>query len=198
MTAELNSQVTVKAVVAGCYKPKSEKQPYALMLKRGDSSLRVVFWDALADTLTALPVEGDEVELSGKVTEYKGKRQITMSTGDRLRVLDRKVPDLSAEPWPEVVSTSAIVSEREGDLMAVSGVLGEPESLPGGVLYPITDAAGSVWILFWDREIPGPQRDALQPGLHITVRGLVKDYKGKMELIPRSMLDVRVEGEAAE
>lgn len=198
LSAKLNTRVTIKAVVSGFYKPKAEKQPYALMLQCGEGTLRVVFWDTLAETLSELPAEGDEVELTGKVSEYKGKRQLSMNAGDVLRVLGRKVPEPKAEPWPDISPVSAVVSEHDGEFMAVRGVLGEPESLPGGVLYPLKDDSGSVLILFWDREIPGTQRNILQPGLQVSVRGRVKDYKGKMELIPRSMLDVVIAEEASE
>ena len=72
----------------------------------------------------------------------------------------------------------------ENQTVVAEGVLGEPKSIPGGVIYPLVDGTGSIPLVFWDRSVTGEERDALDKGIRVRVNAPVGLYKGSPQLVP--------------
>jgi len=77
-----------------------------------------------------------------------------------------------------------ITAAQKGEVFTVVGMLGEPKSIRGGVIYPITDNSGEMVVLFWDKQVSGEERDALESGVRLRVTAPLVVYKGVLELIP--------------
>ncbi len=82
---------------------------------------------------------------------------------------------------------SSITAEQKGDVFTIVGTLGEPKSIRGGVIYPIADDSGEMVVLFWDKNVSGEERDALESGVRLRVTAPLVVYKGILELIPEDV-----------
>jgi len=100
-----------------------------------------------------------------------------------LRVVDELETSSMALQRP-VTRIADITAAQKGDVFTVVGTLGEPKSIRGGVIYPITDASGEMVVLFWDKQVSGEERDALESGIRLRVTAPLVVYKGVLELIP--------------
>ena len=78
-----------------------------------------------------------------------------------------------------------------GRVVRLRGVLGAPEGFSAGVKVPLDDGSGSITVLLWTNIFT-----ALDPppseGQAIEVIGVVQEYRGELEILPRSTLDWRV------
>jgi DNA/RNA endonuclease YhcR with UshA esterase domain len=78
-----------------------------------------------------------------------------------------------------------------GRVVRLRGVLGEPEGFSAGVKVLLNDGTGKITVLLWNNLVTTlPQRPA--SGQQVEVVGVVEEYRGELELIPRSVLDWRV------
>ena len=78
----------------------------------------------------------------------------------------------------------------------VRGKLGEPRSIRGGVIFPLTDDSGEIQVVLWDRRVPGAERDRLAAGAVVLVSGEVDEYRGALQVVPAKPQHIRVEKEA--
>jgi len=153
--------------------------PHRMVLADGSQSVTVVFWNSVADWLPddVSDWEGRIVNVEGRVQLYHDEIQLKVDRASQIAVLS-----------PVDVTVSMI-----GRVVTVRGVLGEPVSLRGGVIYPLGGGGRTIEMLLWDRLVPGSTRDALQSGVQVTVTGEVMEYRGALQVMPASALAVRVE-----
>ncbi|QHI67927.1 OB-fold nucleic acid binding domain-containing protein [Tichowtungia aerotolerans] len=157
------------------------KAPYVLTLERDGAELEVVFWDKVFQKLEkTLPMPGKIISASGKVDVYKGKVQLKVWD-------DADLHEVPEAQMPIKASIADIRAEQEGAVFTVTGTLGEPRSIPGGVCYPIRDETGDMAVLFWDKKVSGEERDALEEGVRLRVTAPLVAYKGTLELIPENI-----------
>ena len=124
---------------------------------------------------------GDAVEVTGIVGMYKEKLQLRLWNTDDLQPVEER-------PAPaQEMSIGDVIAEMEGRRVIAEGVLGEPRSIPGGVIYPLTDSSGTILALFWDKQISGEERDVLDEGVSIQIEAPVMLYKGILELVPENI-----------
>jgi DNA/RNA endonuclease YhcR with UshA esterase domain len=123
---------------------------------------------------------------------YKDKLQIKVNHSGQLSLVD-VVPAPPAAAAAEPVKAGAVTKAMIGQSCVVRGKLGEPQSIRSGVIYPLTDESGSIQVVLWDRNVPGPDRDRLSTGVTVTVSGQVHEYQGTMELVPPNPQSLRVE-----
>ena len=107
-----------------------------------------------------------------------------------LKEIREKVPVVSNG---SIVPIADITAGQEGEIFTVSGTLGEPKSIRGGVIYPISDKSGEMVVLFWDKQVSGEERDALEAGVRLNVTAPLVVYKGTLELVPEDVGAFRVE-----
>jgi DNA/RNA endonuclease YhcR with UshA esterase domain len=72
----------------------------------------------------------------------------------------------------------------KGRVFTVRGTMGEPRSLMKGIIYPLNDGTGQIDLLLWDRLVPGPERDRLEPGRTVKATGMIGEYKGALQIVP--------------
>ena len=165
------------------------KAPYKLTLTQDGSELEVIFWEEVFQGLeNKLPEPGTIICASGEINLYQDRVQLKVWEANDLAE--------AIEPQdPIVASIAEITAEQEGGVFTVTGTLGDPRSIRGGVIYPISDDSGEMVVLFWDRQVSGEERDALEAGVRLTVTAPLTVYKGTLELIPENADSFRVETE---
>lgn len=168
-------RITAFGVVAKVWNPNpGSKAPHKIILEDPSGTLEVVHW-----LKEPLQVEvGDPVEVTGTVGVYKEKIQLKLWNMDDIQPLEE-----DAGP-AQFMKIGQITAAMKGKLVIAEGVLGEPRSIPGGVIYPFSDASGTILALFWDKNISGEERDALDEGVRIRIEAPVVIYKGTLELVP--------------
>lgn len=167
--------------------PEGSRAPWRMRLSDGKGGITVVFWQDVASHIRNLEqLVGRRVRVEGRVDQYRGRLQIKLAHSRALTVLEGAAPASQAEVQP----ISSVTSNSVGEVVTVSGILQQPRGIPGGVIYPLKDAAGTIPVVLWDRAIPGSSRDWMEPGVRVRVTGTVKDYHGTLEIVPRSIRDI--------
>jgi len=196
--AQKDQQISVTGVLKDINVPgPGSKAPYVLTLEQNGAELDVIFWDKVFQGLERkLPMPGKIIRAFGRVDVYKDKIQLKVwEPGDLKEVTDTKTPvsDGMVTSIASITLIASITAEQKGGVFTVVGTLGEPKSIPGGVIYPITDDSGEMVVLFWDKQVSGEERDALESGVHLRVTAPLVVYKGTLELVPEDVGAFRVE-----
>lgn len=180
--------VTCEGVVSAVRAPREgSRAPWILRLTDGKGQVNVVFWEDVASHIRNLEgLEGQRIRVTGRVNEYRGHLQIKLAHSRDLAVLG---PAEKPSP-PVVVPVAAVGSNLLGRTVTVSGTLSDSRGIPGGVIYTLQDASGSIPVVLWDKQIPGSSRDWMEKGQRVRVTGVVKEYHGKLEVVPRSSRDI--------
>ena len=174
----LDVQITVVGTVSKVWKPESgSRAPHKIILEDPSGTLEVVHWLKEPPEVHV----GDALEITGRISLYKDKLQLKLWKADDIQSF---VEDLGPARW---VPIGDITPEMEGRWVISEGVLGEPRSIPGGVIYPFTDTTGTILALFWDKCISGEERDALDEGVRIRLEAPVVLYKETLELVPKDV-----------
>jgi RecJ-like exonuclease len=195
ITADLQGdRVTVVAPLKTVEIPgPGSNAPYVLTLEEEGAELAVVFWeDLFQGSETELPTPGKLIRAEGKVEVYQDTVQLKIWEVDDLRVVTEQEKQIVVpeRPLSRIADLSA---EQNGQVFTVVGLLGEPRSVRGGVIYPLTDGTGEIALLIWDKNISGEERAALETGVCVRITAPLVIYKGTLELVPVDMGGVRVE-----
>ncbi len=184
VTAAQDGQtVRVRGRVESVSAPKEgTKQPYAVVLKDGEASLRVTYWSNVNDVITVKPTPGALFEMEGVVEVYKERPQLKVESGYKVkRVDDTSAPALSVD-GSKAIAISSIAATDKGQTRVVKGTLGAPRALRGGVVYAVTDESGTIDLVLWESIIPVEVLGALKEGAKIAAAGEVGEYGGKLQL----------------
>ncbi len=156
-------------------------------LDDGTGQLVVVLWNdvyaALADP-TTLDV-GAVVAVEGELSLYEGTLQLTP---------DRPADVTIITPAPEIpwVAVGDLRPSDVGRVVRLRGVLGTPEGFSAGAKVQLEDGSGVITVLLWSNILttldPPPS-----PGLIIEIVGVIQEYRGELEIIPRSVFDWHAE-----
>lgn len=157
-------------------------------LDDGTGQISLVLWDrvytALADPL-ALDV-GAEVEVKGEIGLYQDELQI-VPEGPADIVIAAPAPEI---PWVQIADLRV---QDAGRVIRLRGVLGAPQGFSAGAKALLDDGSGSITVLLWTNILT-----ALDPppsaGQAVEVIGVIQEYRGELEIVPRSTLDWRVGG----
>jgi exonuclease VII large subunit len=172
---QADEHLTVYGTVSKVWKPRAgSRSPTKIVLEDSSGTLDVVHWLKGAPDVEI----GEAVSVSGTVGVYQGQLQLKVWHAEDLHAI--KEPGAAAQ----YLSVGEISIGMEGERVATEGVLGASRSIPGGVIYPLSDSSGTIQVLFWDRKISGEERDALDEGIRIRVEAPVVVYKGVLELVP--------------
>lgn len=180
-----NERVTVRAVLKSVdVPPPGSRAPYKLTLEQDGVERVAVFWDdVFRDMQRTLPSPGETLLLNAQIDVYRGAVQLKVWDASDLRVVPGNPSAVEKKQTP-TAAIADISASDEGDVFTVTGTLGEPRSIRGGVIYPLRDKSGEIALLFWDNQVSGEERDALEAGVRVRVSAPLKVYKGTMELIP--------------
>lgn len=170
--------VTVSGVVSKVWKPKEgSKAPYKIVLEDPSGRLDVIHWLEKPPKLEP----GDAVEITGVVQVYKGRVEVRVFDAQAIQIAGD-----SNDP-PVELPIGKITQALEKKVVITQGKLGAPRSIPGGVIYPLSDDSGTILFLLWDKNVSGEERDMLDEGVRVRVEAPVVIYKGQLELVPKDM-----------
>ncbi len=203
--AEINTGMTgllvkVTARVEEIKAPEAgSRNPYELVLKDGDKSISVVYWDTVATHLKEnKPMTGSLIGVRGYVNVYQNKLQIKVNNSQQITLMDVTPPSQPAYTSLSELKINQINPSLAGQLCTVRGTLGAPGSIRGGVIYPLSDSSGSIKLVLWDKSVPGPARDPLTSGCHVAVSGKINDFQGMLEIVPANAESIRIEPATAQ
>lgn len=181
----VDERLTVRAVLRAVdVPPPGSNAPYKLTLEQDGVERVAVFWeDVFREMQRTLPSPGETLLVNGQVDEYRGTVQIKVWDASDLRAVSA-LKKKAASTAATTGTIAGISAAAEGEVFTVTGTLGEPRSIRGGVIYPLRDESGEIALLFWDNQVSGEERDALEAGVRVRVSAPLKVYKGTLELIP--------------
>ncbi|HEY89788.1 MAG TPA: hypothetical protein G4N98_08690 [Thermoflexia bacterium] len=151
---------------------------------------------AVDETLTALTgalpeiVEGQGIVVTGTVTLYRDRPQLTPSTVQDIML---SASPLTESAPAETRALSALSAADEGGWFQVTGRVVALAGFQGGVKATLDDGTAQVLLLLWQSiydELPQPT--ALDVGAELEVKGKLQVYEGELELIPEQASDVRM------
>ena len=129
------------------------------------------------------PMVGALISVRGMVGVYEGQLQLKVNHSDQISLVD-VLPEAKAKPVGGTASIADIKKSDEGKVFTLRGKLGEPKSVRGGVIYPLTEGKASISMVLWDRSVPGDARDQLTSGCTVIVSGEIKVFKDVLEIVP--------------
>lgn len=179
----------------------------SVTLSDGTGLLDVVIWDSnkkmMGEKAKLLSI-GQNVAVQGTVGKYSDRMQINLAFPADIRKLNRDVDVpadiLSSVPaeakGPEKPTIGEIDKSRVGDLVEVAGTVSGVQKFTKGTKFQLTDPTGSVEVILWDSVYDGiPSADKLiKDGSALSVRGPVGEYKGKLQVAPKSSDQVKPSG----
>lgn len=187
--------IKVTGRVAQIQAPEAgSRAPHEVTLQDDGKDVCFVYWDAVASLLDDgnKPFVGALMTVKGQVNEYKGKLQIKIEDPADLTLVDvRPASTPQVDPAREL-GIGSIKPSMAGRAVTVRGELGEPRSIRGGVVYPLSDGSGSIMLVLWDKTVSGPVRDDLSAGSHVVVSGKVTKYKGDLEVVPENIDAIQI------
>ena len=94
----------VRGTVSSVRSPEAgTKQPFSLILKEGEASIRVTYWSTIDQVIAVKPVAGAEFEIEGVIEVYKDKPQLKVESGYKVT----QTAPAPAEAAPAAGQTSA-------------------------------------------------------------------------------------------
>ena len=181
--AQAGQTIRVRGRVASVSAPKEgTKQPYAVVLKDGDASLRATYWSNVNDVIAVKPTPGALFEMEGVVETYQDRPQLKVQSGYKVKLVDDVPASAPAVDAAQAVPVSSITAAEKGQVRVVKGTLGAPRALRGGVAYALTDATGTIDLVLWESIIPVDVLNALGEGAQVAATGEVGEYEGKLQI----------------
>lgn len=187
--------LTIKGVVESIQVPEAgSKAPHKAVLRQGDDRITVVYWDSVAKKIGEQGLEtGRECCLSGVIDIFRGELQIKLARPSDLK-FETKTQDRETQTNPaQILEIGELAATSSGEAFQVSGILGTPRSIRGGVIYPLRDETGSVSILLWSNQLSRTTIEQFGEGKKATVSGILKIWKGTMELVPAEGKSIKIE-----
>ncbi len=187
LTAErVGETVTVEGEVVGV---ESFSGGFKFTLDDGTGQVVLVTWlsayDGLADP-AGLNL-GAQVQATGEMDEYEGQLQVVPASGTDVTVL---APGAAEVPLREIGS---LTGGDVGSLIAVEGEVTRTEPFSNGYRAWVNDGSGEVMVLLWDNVYQRvPNADGLVVGTRLWAAGIVEEYEGTLEVVPRLPYDVQL------
>ncbi|MDD2239147.1 MAG: OB-fold nucleic acid binding domain-containing protein [Kiritimatiellae bacterium] len=169
--------VRVQARVASVTPPQPDsKQPFAVLLRDGDTSLRVTYWSNVDERIADKPVPGALFEMEGVVDVFRDRPQLTVESGYKVRQVE------AAPAAPEPVAIASISAADKGQIRTIEGTLGAARDLGKGTAYTLTDDSGAIDLILWHSTVPADVRTPLAEGQTVAATGTIGEYDGQLQL----------------
>ncbi len=187
--------VKVRGTVSSLRAPEAgTKQPFSLILKDGDATLRVTYWSSVDEVIAVKPTVGAVFEIEGVVEVYQDKPQLKVESGYKVKAVESApvAPSMPAATPVPSSGISAITAADKGQVRTVQGTLGTPRALGKGTAYALSDESGSIDLILWDSTVPAEVRDSLKEGANVSATGVVGEYESKLQLKATSGTSIRI------
>lgn len=161
-----------------------------LTLDDGSGQIVLLLWESLyvqVPQSRTLDV-GARVQVLGSIAVYKGELEIVPSAPTDIVIL-------AAAPPPEEASVGALTAADVGRLVVLRGRLTAAAPLSGGtgMRYTLDDGSGQIVLLVWS-DVGAEAPAGLAEGSEVRVTGLIEEYRGTLEIVPRRGSDIVVLG----
>ncbi|MCX7719179.1 MAG: OB-fold nucleic acid binding domain-containing protein [Candidatus Sumerlaeaceae bacterium] len=191
-SAMVDKTITIRGSVKSARKPWNERAPYIIKVADASGSLDVVFWSDVADRLTEgqKVKEGDTVEVTGKVNDFRGTMQLKLEDPANLKTQAtdpslKPAAPAGTEPKVEVpaVPLKDVAAAPSGSLVKISGKVEKVEEIRAGRQLVLSDPTGTATVLLWDTALGlKPEARWLKPSSELTVVARVADHQGQRML----------------
>ncbi|MDD5555966.1 MAG: OB-fold nucleic acid binding domain-containing protein [bacterium] len=159
-------------------------------LSDGVGTIDVVLWhtrrDIFGDRLRLLE-PGRQVSVQGRLGEYRGKLQITLDFPGDLREAGPPAAPAAA-PASAMAKIGDISRETLKREVVIAGTVVGLRSFSRGTALELADPTGKVEVVVWDslrRDLPRAD-DLLKEGAILRVRGIVGEYRDRLQVVPKS------------
>lgn len=175
--------VKVRGIVVSARPPEAgSKQPFSLILKDGDASIRATYWSNVDEVLADKPAVGAEFEIEGVIEIYRDKPQLKVVSGYKVRQIRPAAAPAAPADIPDPVAVSSITAADKGQVRTVQGTLGAPRDLGKGTAYALTDDSGSIDLILWHSSVPEEVRNTLSENQKVSAVGVVGEYEDQLQL----------------
>ena len=122
---------------------------------------------------------GDRVQAQGRLKDYHGQRELVIPDASHITLLGS-----SPQPEPAFMRTGQVNDAAMGRLLRVAGRVGNVRKYS----FELDDGSGPIRI---EHPYRAPwQLPALQPGMTVSVIGVLARYKDVLHIIPRNPQDI--------
>jgi DNA/RNA endonuclease YhcR with UshA esterase domain len=182
----LDQEVTVQATIIWV---TSFSQGFKFLLDDGTGQATLLLWLNVYDDCWAAPdlLIGATVRASGVVGRFEGEWQIEPDFGGDVKALT------SGSPPPQRQIGAITVNDLTARV-TIEGTVTSAESFSSGQRIYVDDGTGTILVLLWQNifeRIPENAR-LLTPGTRVRVSGVIEEYKGTLEIVPRLPYSVAV------
>ncbi len=173
------SLVTVEGAIVAA---DSFREGFRLTLSDGSGQVTLLLWLSVYDEMAGAADlrEGAWVQATGTLEEYEGQREVVPSRGDDVRITAPGTTDIP----PRAVAS--LTPADVGTVVIVEGTVTRAEPFSQGYRAWIDDGSGEILVLLWEnvyRRVQGWEQ--LTPGARMRVVGVVEEYRGTLEVVPR-------------
>lgn len=193
--ADAMKAVTVRGQVRAVREPGAAGGPRLITIRDATGEIDVAI-DKAVEALGAPAPEvkvGDSIEVTGVVTLFEETLQISVMRGPHLSMLSNPIT---------IAETRAIRSLRDSDIgkwVRVQGTIARVAPFSSGVKFTLDDAFGqAITLLLWqDVFAEVPDAAEWQIGAELVAQGEVSSFRGELEIVPGTALDVSLLTRAA-
>lgn len=150
---------------------------YALDDGTGDISM--VLWSDVLSTFarTADLQQGAEVRVIGKLDVFNDALEIIPA-----RALDVEIVAVSDVPTPAVRAIASLSTDDLDKIVLIQGTISDIQDFSAGKYATVQDATGTVRVVVF-KNVLTPIQAKLVVGAHVSARGKVNVFAGKLELV---------------
>ncbi len=173
---------------------KQIKGGVLISMTDGTGSMTFPIWDRVLETVPNADAirKGATISFIGKVGEYKGKMQVVPDYGPGVEVKYTKSTSTQTTRTSskkaanaKLISLGDLSKDMIGQQVKVGGDIKKVKNIKGGILITIDDGTDEMTFPIWDKVKKHIENaDAIVPGGKITLIGKVKEYKGRLEVVP--------------
>lgn len=199
----MGQEIYIQATINNVREPRSERAPFIVTLTEGDAAIPMVFWSDLHARIAQHIRVGNVIRAKVTVGQHRGTLQVRLRDSRDLEVVSAGARPDSKAPSPEAAAPSAaagevveigrLTEEWVNQTVTISGKIASVEALGKGKRLRVEDSTGDVHVVLWENIVSGLAADGLQPGRSITLTGLVKVYRGQIEVLPSASDAVKLQ-----
>jgi len=137
--------------------------------------------------------KGTRVTVRGVNDHYKGKPQVRAKDVKVLANTTQNIIVASKTHKATALNIKDIKHSSVGSIISTKGTIVSIKKIHKGSIYKLTDNNHSILMVLWD-DIADKmaEKNKLSSGTTIRIKGKVKNYKGKLELIPLHPEDITI------
>ncbi|MGD8488478.1 MAG: hypothetical protein PVI68_05630 [Anaerolineae bacterium] len=172
--------------------PFSQGVKYAL--DDGTTTCTLLLWQNVLDRMA----EGDslrvgaQVLVRGEVSEYQGDLEIVPPSPYDVEIVAPAEPGTVSEPMSR--SIGSLSGDDVGSLVALAQAsIVDIEYFSKGIKLTLVDDSGRIVLLLWQNVLEEiPERYRLRPSNEVKVTGVIDQYQGDLEIVPRLGTDLTI------